>query len=212
MFDYINSNFIGEPMQELNILDLFSGSGSWSKNWRNNTTYNIHIDSVDLENREHITHCMDVRDFEFEREYHFIYSSPPCNKFSRLNNFHKPSKEELKEALDLAEVAFSISRKAKFAYIIENPATGLLPQIYPNYQVVDYSEYNYPLRKRTAIWSNVQFNFKTKTDISYNRLPLSYLSRDDKWKIPKQLTDYIKWVFIKRFNNELKNFRKLQVK
>jgi|GEM_PF-3367201 len=204
-------------MTELNILDLFSGTGSWVKNWYDNRTYKTNIDSVDIVKRPHINYAMDVKTFYLEwqrnfkpKVYHIFYASPPCNHFSQFRKMNKVkvTKQDLEESLELVNITFKLAKKAKFCYVIENPATGSLPDYFPDekYQLVDYSEYDFPLRKRTAIWSNIDLKLKTKKDLSYNDLPISYLSQDEKWSIPKKLTDRIKWIILKTFKQQLKTF------
>jgi hypothetical protein len=194
--------------EKLNILDLFSGSGSWIEGWRKSTTYNVCIDSVDIIKKPHINYCMDIRDFKPDKKYHIVYASPPCTHFSQMRKINKlkTTDEELKEALLFAEIAFNFAKNAKFCYVIENPYTGSLKNYYPDCQMVDYSCYDFPMRKRTAIWSNIDLKLKIKIELNYNRLPLQYIKENA--KIPKKLVDRIKWMIIKKFNKELKEFRK----
>lgn len=201
----------------LNILDMFSGSGNWVKDWRTSVSFNVHIDSVDnCENfypLPHINHIMDIRDFKpTVKEYHIVYASPPCNKyFSKIKGCNKKVKiteKDIEDSLELAELSFSYAKKAKFCFVIENPATGKMVKHYPEgYKVVDYSEYGFPMRKRTAIWSNLPLNLKIKKEISYNRLPLHYLGDLEKSAIPIELAKYIKRIIIRTFNTELQEFK-----
>lgn len=196
-------------MKTLNILDLFSGSGAWVKHWRN-CSYNVCIDSIDIIKKPHINYCMDVLDFISEKDYHIVYSSPPCNLyFSQLRQTNKKpiTKEDIELSLKYANLSFEYGKKALWGYVIENPYTGKMKNYFPNYQIVDYSEYSFSSRKRTAIWSNFKFNLKLKKEISYNRLPLSSLTHS-KSVIPDELAKYIKWAIIKRKIKELQEFKK----
>lgn len=198
--------------EKLRILDACSGSGSWLENWRDSHSYDIELHAVDIVKRPHITHVMDILDFTPEKPYHIVYASPPCNDFSQIRRLSKTpvTEEDLEQSKKIAAKCFELGKAAVLAYVIENPATGMLPKLYPDYQVVDYSEYGYPLRKRTAIWSNLTFHFKTKEEIKYNDSNLP--SSDEKWRIPKKLRDYIKWVIIKKYMQELKAFHLPKVK
>lgn len=194
----------------LKILDLFSGTGSWINGWSKSITYNTIIHSVDIVKKDHINYHMDIRDFKPTIDYDIIYASIPCTHFSQMRqiNKNKTTEKQFKEALELAELTFNYAKTANLCYVIENLQTGKLKNYYSNWQTVDYSEYGYPLRKRTAIWSNIDLKLKVKKEISYNRLFLQSLKPDEKWKIPDKLSSHIKWMIIKTFNKELKRFKK----
>lgn len=206
--------FIVEDLPDiptLNILDMFSGSGSWVNDWRTSVSFNVHIDSVDILKLPHINHVTDIRNFTPLREYHIVYASPPCNKyFSKIKKTNKKcpiTKEDIKESLELADLSFYYGKKAKFCYIIENPATGLMPKHYSGSKICDYSEYGFPMRKRTALWSNLPLRLKTKKEVSYNNTSLHSLSKLGKSEIPSELSKYVKRIIIRTFNNELQNFK-----
>ena len=99
--------------REINILDLFSGSGAWVKGWKNSTTYKANIDSVDIIKKPHINFYMDVRDFRTNKIYDIVYASPPCTHFSIMRNINKlkTTEQEFKEALELAQLAFDYAKK-----------------------------------------------------------------------------------------------------
>lgn len=197
---------------KLNILDLFSGSGGWINAWIKTQSFDISIDSIDIDNKfPHVNLCMDIRDFKPTKKYQIVYASPPCQKFSQMRriNKNKISKEELEESIELSNLAFQYAHKAELCYIIENPYTGTFKNYHKDekYQIVDYSMYGYPMRKRTAIWSNITFNFKIQTAPQYNKYPLSYLSEIEKIRIPENLSRYVKWKIIKVFNKELQKYK-----
>jgi len=131
----------------LNILDAFSGSGNWVKPWLKTVSFNVSIDSVDILDLPHINHKIDIRKFKPEKEYHIVYASPPCPMFSKIRNlFAKPTEDELKEAIELADIAFYYASKAKFCYVIENPYTGDMTRIYSGFYKCHYSEYGFPMK------------------------------------------------------------------
>ena len=193
----------------LNILDAFSGSGNWVYPWKKTVSFDIHIDSIDILNLPHITHCLDIRNFVPDKEYHIVYASFPCTHFSRLKatNKKKTTDKDWKEALDLANIAFELSKHAKLCYVIENPFSGYAPKIFPNYKIVDYSMYGFCMRKRTAIWSNLPLNLKTQKEVCYNKRPLSSLGVIERSAIPIPLSEYIKRIIIRTFNKELQDFK-----
>jgi len=193
---------------KLNILVLFSGSGGWEYAWNKTQSFDISIDSLDIIKKPHINYCMDIRNFKPNKEYHFIYASPPCNiGFSQLCKTNKFNKNNINLSLELAKIAFNICKTAKYAYVIENPYTGSMKKYFPDYKIVDYSEYNYPMRKRTAIWSNLPLNLKLQPKNKYNQYPISYLSSIQRMRIPEKLSDYVKRIMIKTYNKELQQFK-----
>ena len=195
-------------MTKLRILDAFSGSGNWVKPWLKTVSFDIEIDSVDILNLPHVNHCMDIRDFKIIKEYHIVYASFPCQHFSKIRNcYAKSTEEEMKKAIELSDYAFYLASKAKLAYLLENPYTGDAIRLYPNYRKVDYSEYGFPMRKRTAIWTNLPLNLKLQKGIKYNRLPLSSMTTINKSAVPLPLAEYVKRIIIRTFNKELQEFK-----
>jgi hypothetical protein len=195
-------------MNTLNILDAFSGTGNWVYPWKKTVSFNVNIDSVDILNLPHINHCMDIRKFELKKEYHIVYASFPCTHFSKMRNcYAKSTENEMKEAIELSDYAFWLASKATLAYIIENPYTGDAIRIYPNYRKCDYSEYGFPMRKRTAIWSNLPLRLKIQKEFTYNRLPLYSMTDLQKSAVPLPLAEYIKRIIIRTYNKELQKFK-----
>jgi len=210
-------------IKTLNILDAFSGSGNWVFPWGKSVSYNIHIDSIDdcsgdyqLKKKEHINLKIDIRDFKPNKEYHIVYASFPCTHFSKLMITQRESTpEEMKEAVELADIAFKLASKAKWCYVIENPATGKAVKLYPlcpfdntPYKKVDYSEYDYPMKKHTAIWSNLPLILKQKSKLKYNDTNLCKLGKIGKSAIPIELAEYVKRIIVRTYNKELQEFKK----
>jgi len=203
----------------LNILDGYSGTGNFVYPWTKSVSYNIKIDSVDILKLSHVNYCMDMREFILQKnfdfnQYHIMYFSPPCIHFSKIRKCNKKvkptDKEDLKNALELVDIAFELGKKAKFCYIIENPLTGLLPKIYTKgFKEVHYSEYGFPMKKRTAIWSNIidKFNFKVQKEVNYNRYSLHTMGKMERSAIPIGLSEYIKRIIIREFNEPLQEFK-----
>jgi hypothetical protein len=202
-------------LKTLEILDLYSGSGAWANQWRNSKTYRVNIDSVDIaKTGEHINYLMDVRNFKTDKTYDIVYCSPPCEKFSRLN--YRTTGNQLKEATELVKIAWSFAQQAKICYVIENPYTGTLPELcrtneyfkdMPKPLKVDYSEYGYPIRKRTAIWTNIPLTLKIREDKGYNNTNIEAIPEKERSEIPYKLVKHIKEVILKRFNSQLRQYR-----
>ena len=198
-------------LPSLNILDLYSGFGGWIEPWIKSNVYRVSIDAVDLIKRNPaVNHLIDAREFKTKKEYDIFYASPPCNTyFSRIRQINKKpiTKDDIKTAKELAELSFKYGEKAKLCYIIENPATGLMTELYDNYQIVDYSMYGFPMRKRTAIWSNIKFNFKLQDSIKYNDTQIGKLTVEQRNKIPWKLSRYVKWMICNTYYKQLQEFK-----
>jgi hypothetical protein len=197
----------------LEILDAFSGTANWVRPWWKSVSYNIHIDSVDIQKLPHINYNCDIRDFKVIKEYDIVYASFPCTRFSKLRNCNKRliSDIEFIKAIELGEIAFKLGKKAKLCYIIENPYNSLVIDTFRKYgepYKVDYSEYDFPMKKRTAIWSNLPLKMKLQKEIKYNNSSLSKLSKINRSAIPLKLSEYVKRVIIKTYNKELQEFKK----
>lgn len=155
----------------MNILELFSGTGSVSKACSTHTCI-----SVDIGDKYHIpTHKVDVLTWDYQSIYKpghfdFIWASPPCQRFSLMNNMHY-TKDEIernieREGLPLMRKTLEIIDYFKpKSFVIENPK-GLMSkyiQQEPLYKslgcieyTADYCRYSsFGYRKRTHFWSNL---------------------------------------------------------
>lgn len=210
--DSLNEGFAKQVTTTLNILDLFSGWGGWVEPWYNSNVYRVHIDSVDIIKRHvNTNHILDARVFKADKKYHLVYASPPCNYyFSQIKrtNKIKSTSEDKKMSEELAELSFKYAKSALLGYVIENPYTGLMPKLYSGYKIVDYSMYNYPMRKRTAIWTNLPLKLKLQERKKYNSTQIGCLSLEKRNKIPHLLSRYVKWIFCNVFYNKIQEFKK----
>jgi site-specific DNA-cytosine methylase len=162
----------------MNVLELFSGTGSVSKvcdklGW---SSYSVDlISEADFKG--------DIMDFDYKKfpkdYFGIIWASPPCTNYSKLQDcwigrIRKGQKytkeiqeEEMKEGDKLVLRTLEIIDYFKPDYwFIENPATSKMKdRIFMkdlNNYVVDYCMYSdWGYRKRTRIWTNKK-NFEPK--------------------------------------------------
>lgn len=145
----------------MRLLELFSGTGSVKKAVGNQFD---EIISIDLLQKFNPTICIDILQWDYKQyppEYFdCIWASPPCTEYSKAKT----------QGIRNLELADSIVLKTleiihyfkPVKWFIENPATGLLKDRefmfgIPFYDV-DYCKFGYLYRKRTRIWTNVEYH------------------------------------------------------
>ena len=164
----------------MNILELFSGTGSVGKCCKN---LGFNVISVDLVSQS--THQTDIMNFDYKQYptdyFSLIWGSPPCQYYShlqcsRLNRLNKKTgiiftkevwENHMKNSDKLVLKTLEIINYFKpELWFIENPQSGQLKhrnimKDIPFYDV-DYCKYsNWGYRKRTRIWTNKkEFNNK----------------------------------------------------
>jgi site-specific DNA-cytosine methylase len=172
----------------MNCLELFSGTHSFKKVADKLGYKTVSLDIRNYKGIEPPTHQIDILDWDYKQYpkdyFDIIWASPPCIYYSKLQNSwlgrYKINKKTGEKYLFTREI---LNEKLKIAdkwlkktkeiidyfkpkkFFIENPATaitnkrGILDD-YKNY-VVDYCKYSdWGYRKRTRIWTNVNFNPK----------------------------------------------------
>ena len=164
----------------MKILELFSGTGSVGKVFREN---GHHVISLDLKGADINCNILDWNYKTFNEEhiecFDYIHASPPCDTFSicrkswigRKLKAH-PDEVFTKELLikDQENIGVPILNKTleiikyfnpKY-FTIENPQTGDMKNYITDipFTDVDYCMYGFPYKKRTRIWNN--FDFKGK--------------------------------------------------
>ena len=190
----------------MNILELFSGTESFSKvaEARGHKVFTIDNDSKfnpDL--------CKDILKLELKNipfKPDVIWASPPCTEYSRAKrNGNRDIKGANKNVLKTLSIIKKL--KPKF-WIIENPQTGLLKDqsFMKNLSFTDvsYCKYGLPYKKQTRLWNNFKFKGKIcKKDCNFmegNKHICSvgngrrkwhskgkFLEQKDKYSIPKKL-------------------------
>lgn len=150
----------------MRLLELFSGTGSVRKAVGN--LFNEVI-SIDILKKYNPTECTNILDWDFKkypRDYFdVIWASPPCTEYSHIL-FSRPERirdiiganEVVKRTIDIIEY-FNPDK-----WFIENPQTGLLKEQdfmgFLPFVDVDYCKYGFDYRKRTRIWTNVDYKGK----------------------------------------------------
>lgn len=163
----------------MKILELFSGTGSVGKVFRE---AGHHVISLDINDGNHSDRHIkgSILDWDYTEfpkgHFDYIHASPPCDTFSicrkswigrklKAHNGEICTKELILK--DQQEIGLPLVNKTleileyfnpKY-YTIENPQTGDMKNyISLPFTDVDYCRYDFPYKKRTRIWNN--FNFK----------------------------------------------------
>ena len=145
------------------LLELFSGTGSVGRPWRE---AGHRVFSVDLDPREAPDFCGDIREWDYKglETPDVIWASCPCEQYSIARTRAKtPRNFDLADSL--VARAWEIIQhfqalNPELGWFVENPATSLLwsraveNELYPRVKL-DYCAYGAPYRKRTLIATNV---------------------------------------------------------
>jgi len=171
----------------MNVLELFSGTGSVGKVCEN---IGLNVVSVDLIHKS--THTTDIMNFNYKQYprdfFSMIWASPPCQYYSHLqySRLNKVDKKGVKFTYEVWENHMKNSDKLVLKtleiinyfnpelWFMENPQTGRLKERdimkdIPYYDV-DYCKYSdWGYRKRTRIWTNKKDwkNLLCKCDCGY---------------------------------------------
>ncbi len=193
----------------IQILELFKGTGSWSKPYLNNNKYEVI--TLDIDNNFNPVINIDILKWDYKdsivKNPKVIYASPVCTYFSISQRVYGYKEDKIKWTKSLWHKTYEILEyfKPKF-YLIENPM-GKAREYFPHYETLDYCMYNnsvkyryaysnnieeYFIRKRTDIWTNINLEFR-KCDKSHKHINLqrSGLNKTEQGIIPKGLTNLI---------------------
>lgn len=149
----------------MKILELFCGTKSIGKIFEK---HGHEVISVDVEEKFNPTILIDILNFDYKQfevgEFNYIHASPPCVDYSRCNSAlpHKVLRLDyfdslVKKTLDIIDYL-----NPKY-WTMENPQTGTLKDrpfmIEKNLPFfdIDYCRYGFGYKKRTRIWSNIDF-------------------------------------------------------
>jgi hypothetical protein len=152
-----------QPGSGASVLELFSGTGSFSAAARRAVPH-ARVVTVDLRASQQPTICADILTWDYRAaiapgEFDVVWASPPCTEYSVAKTV---GERNLAQADACVLRAFEIIDYVKpRVWLMENPATGLLPERMKSLRpgltsaIADYCAYGYPYRKRTCIWSNL---------------------------------------------------------
>jgi hypothetical protein len=145
------------------FLELFSGTGSVSKPFREN---GWDVISVDLDHRYNPEIVADIMTWDYTniQTPDIIWASPPCILYSIART--RASPPDLDKADELVSktleiLAYFTIMNPDLKWFIENPDSGKLKHRDVvqglSYVVLDYCMYGALYRKRTRIWTNTAF-------------------------------------------------------
>ena len=144
------------------LLELFSGTGSIGRAFRG---LGWRVASVDLDPLAGATITADISQLQaadLPRTPDVIWASPPCTKYSLAGCRSKRTTQELEESDQLVRKTLQLVEElGNPPCFIENPFSGDLKRRglldHLKMQIVDYCKYSFPYRKRTAIWTNTEW-------------------------------------------------------
>lgn len=147
----------------MRLLELFSGTGSVRKAVGHKFD---EIVSIDILAKFNPTECIDIMEWNYKKYpvgyFDCIWSSPPCTEYSIVLNGrpNRPRDIEVANSIVLRTIEI-INYFQPDKWFIENPQTGLLKDQPFMFGIpfvdVDYCKFGYTYRKRTRIWTNVDF-------------------------------------------------------
>ena len=150
----------------MRLLELFSGTKSVSKAVGNLFE---EIVSVDILNKYAPTYCADINEWNYQAYpsgyFTHIWASPPCTEYSLLKHNTGMTTNIDSADRNVLRVFEIIDYFKPIKWFIENPQTGMLKtREFMNglpYYDVDYCRYtNWGYKKRTRIWTNVDYENK----------------------------------------------------
>jgi len=194
-------------LRKMKILELFKGTGSFSKvaEERGHKVF-----TIDINKKFNPDLCKDILDLTAKEitclfgEPNIIWASPPCTEYSHAK---RSGVRDIDGANKIVLKTLQLIRKLKPKFwILENPQTGLLKKqkFMKNIPFTDcsYCKYGLTYRKQTRLWNN--FNLKLKIcnkDCSFmngkkhigsagngrKKYTNKNYKREEKYMIPKEL-------------------------
>ena len=142
------------------LLEFFSGTGSVGRSFR---ARGWEVFSVDIDAATNPTLVLDVLLLDHSNlpdRVDCIWASPPCTHYSRARTKAKTPRD-LEGSDAIVQKVLEIVGRYGVPWFMENPESGLLKgrAVVAGlpFRVVDYCKYGKPYRKRTAIWTNTEW-------------------------------------------------------
>ena len=143
------------------LLELCSGTGSVGRAFE---ARGWDVVSVDCDPGVNPSICCDLLELTADRclargPVDFVWASPPCTFYSIARTRGPPP--DLEAADRLVQKCLDLAAELRAPFVLENPWTGKLKSRAVvagiPMRVVDYCMYGCPYRKRTALWTNTEF-------------------------------------------------------
>lgn len=153
------------------ILELFSGTGSIARSFKNLGAKTL---TLDLDNYHRPDINLDVMQLDYRQwkpgEFDFVWASPPCTCFSRaagskyFTSSGPRKTTEFQKALDVVSRTIEIISYLEPRYwLIENPVGHLrnmdIMKTLPRHTVT-YCRYGYMFQKATDLWGIMPMEFR----------------------------------------------------
>ena len=149
----------------MEVLDLFSGYGSWSNSFRDR---GHKVVTLDIDSRFDPTVCWDILTWKYREldiEPDIIFASPDCTYFSIARARWGYPEDKLEWTRKLWIKTFEIIDYFNPEYyLIENPV-GKARKYFHGSRRIDYCMYDYQYRgkyikKPTDLWTNIPIEFR----------------------------------------------------
>ena len=190
----------------MRLLELFSGTGSVRKAVSHMFS---EVVSIDILPKFEATETIDILKWNYKKYpvgyFDAVWASPPCTEYSKAKSIGirnlTLADTIVKKTIEIIEY-FNPDK-----WFIENPQTGLLKDREMMwglpYVDVDYCCYGFSYRKRTRIWTNVEYQGKlcnptvcsqmkdgkhiTSVGNGYKKYTNKSISKEEKYGIPNKL-------------------------
>ena len=155
----------------MKVLELFKGSGSISKYFKNNE--NVEVISLDILEKYNPTICSDILTFNYKQfdigYFDIIWASPECKIFSGLQfaligrswkDKNELIEEQKKNSIFINKTIEIIDYLKPKYYFIENPRYSQIwkyidnIEYLNNFVIIDYCSFGYKYKKPTKILTN----------------------------------------------------------
>lgn len=194
-------------------LDLFSGTGSATKPFRESDDWDvIGVDkNPDIET-DIEKDVLDLKPSDFDRDIDFIWASPPCKKFSvaaighhwnKVNDNYFPEKKGCVEAVRVVyHTLWLIQSLSPEYWFMENPRGMLRSLIGMPSGTVTYCQFGDDRMKPTDLWGRHPDNFEyrscsngsdchTASPRGSKTGTQGRKSVKDRWRVPQGLAEHV---------------------